>query len=276
MTQTIDALPHEVRSLTVQDTGPVALPVPVDQVIQQWQEYQELTRRLLDDSDYQSTGSGPNAKRFKKKSAWRKYSRAFNLTDRVVFEHVERAPDGWPLWARVRVEASAPNGRSVEADHECHVTERCCDAALGAQCAKRSWSNHVCCPVGCTGRQHWGHPGDIAATATTRAKNRAISDLIGAGEVSAEEMEGQPQNTPQTRQEPRRAARAATTADESPPDRDADEDGSVEAPKCGCGNFMVLLSGEKNGKKWRGWMCSKKWAPEGNKPAACQPRWVNE
>jgi len=29
------------------------------------------------------------------------------------------------------------------------------------------------------------------ATATTRAKNRAISDLIGAGEVSAEEMDGQ-------------------------------------------------------------------------------------
>ena len=45
---------------------------------------------------------------------------------------------------------------------------------------------------------HWGHPGDVAATALTRAKNRAISDLIGAGEVSAEEIEReqQPAATP--------------------------------------------------------------------------------
>lgn len=167
--------------------GTVALPVTVDEAIEQWQQYQELTKRLLDESDYQQIGK----RRFKKKSAWRKYARAFNIADEVTLEQIERGEDGFPLWARVRVKATANNGRSAEADHECHVTERCCPAAQGAPCPKRSWRDHVCCQEGCTGRLHWSHPGDIAATALTRAKNRAIADLIGAGEVSAEEMSGQ-------------------------------------------------------------------------------------
>ena len=157
----------------------VALPLGVKAAITQWQEYQALTRELLDDSDFQHIG----ARKFKKKSAWRKYARAFNITDEVTFEHIERSPDGFPLWARVRVKATASNGRTAEADHECHVTERCCDG----DCNKR----HAHCLEGCTGRVHFSHPGDLPATALTRAKNRAISDLIGAGEVSAEEMEGQ-------------------------------------------------------------------------------------
>ena len=165
------------------------LTVNVDQALAEWEQYQELTRKLLDPTDYQATGSGPNAKKFKKKSAWRKYAKAFALDDHVSFEHIERAPDGYPLWARVRVIASTPDGRSAEGDHECHILERCCDAKFGRVCGKRSWRNHTCCKADCDGRQHWSHPGDIPATALTRAKNRAIADLIGAGEVSAEEMD---------------------------------------------------------------------------------------
>jgi len=165
----------------------VALAAPVAQLVQQWQDYQQLTRDLLDDSDYQRIGS----KQFKKKSAWRKYARAFNISDRVTFEEIVRDVDGYPLYARIRVEAvHEGSGRRAEADHECHVKERCCPAADGLPCDKREWNSHRCCLSGCTGRIHFSHPGDIPATATTRAKNRAISDLIGAGEVSAEEMEG--------------------------------------------------------------------------------------
>ncbi len=172
---------------TIQET--VSLPITVEQAKREWDEYQRLTQVLLDANDYQSLG---RAGRFKKKSAWRKYARAFNITDRVTFEHIERAGDGFPIWARIRVQAEAPNGRTAEADHESHVTERCCPAAVGDTCPRRGWSNHkVCCKAGCSGRSHWSHPGDLPATALTRAKNRAISDLIGAGEVSAEEMQGQ-------------------------------------------------------------------------------------
>ncbi len=165
----------------------VSLPVSVSEALRQWNEYQELTRQLLNETDYQDIGKI----RFKKKSAWRKYARAFNISDRVSQEEIKRDNDGFPIWARIRVEASAPNGRTAEADHECHVSERCCPAARGHVCDKAGYEKHTCCPQGCDGRIHWSHPGDLPATALTRAKNRAISDLIGAGEVSAEEMEGQ-------------------------------------------------------------------------------------
>ena len=162
----------------------VSLPITVEQAKQQWDEYQRLTQQLLNDTDYQKIGG----KLFKKKSAWRKYARAFNIADHVTYEHIERAEDGFPLWARIRVEASHANGRKVEADHECHISERCCSAARGEQCPMKTWRNHSCCPTNCSGRRHWSHPGDLPATALTRAKNRAIADLIGAGEVSAEEI----------------------------------------------------------------------------------------
>lgn len=169
-------------------TGAVTLPVNVNEAVRQWEEYQELTRRLLDDSDYQGAGGG---RRFKKKSAWRKYARAFNITDEVTHEEISRADDGFPIYARIRVRATWPtNGRQAEADHECHVGERCCPAARNQDCDKKTWRGHRCCTPACDGRMHWSHPGDLPATALTRAKNRAISDLIGAGEVSAEEMDG--------------------------------------------------------------------------------------
>ena len=170
----------ESRAITVSET--VSLPVPVEEVLRQWEQYQELTRKLLNETDYQKIGN----KQFKKKSAWRKYARAFNITDRVTFEEISRFDDGFPRYARLRVEARAMNGRTAEADQECHVTERCCVQP----CNKRSWKGHDCCDEDCNGKRHWSHAGDLPATALTRAKNRAISDLIGAGEVSAEEMEG--------------------------------------------------------------------------------------
>ena len=169
----------------IQET--VSLPITVTEAIHQWNQYQELTRLLLGDTDYQQIGS----KQFKKKSAWRKYARAFNISDEVSAEEIKRSDDGYPLWARLRVKATAPNGRFAEADHECHISERCCQAAQGLPCEKSGWKGHTCCTTGCNGRIHWSHPGDLPATALTRAKNRAISDLIGAGEVSAEEMQGQ-------------------------------------------------------------------------------------
>ena len=165
--------------------APVTLPTTVEEAVEQWSQYQALTKELLDATDYQDAGGG---KRFKKKSAWRKYAKAFNLSDRITYEHIERDGRGMPIWARVRVEAAAPNGRTSEADHECHISERCCPMSFGEQCARR----HTHCQQECSGRSHWSHPGDLVATATTRAKNRAISDLIGAGEVSAEEMAAEP------------------------------------------------------------------------------------
>jgi hypothetical protein len=204
----------------------VSLPITVEEAVKQWDEYQRLTQSLLNATDFQKIGS----RSFKKKSAWRKYARAFNISDRVTHEEIARAEDGFPLFARIRVEASHPNGRTAEADHECHVKERCCPASTGANCDKKTWRGHYCCTTGCNGRLHWSHPGDLPATALTRAKNRAISDLIGAGEVSAEEMEGQrhadeDDAPPAPRQAPQRAPQRPQQA---PTPRSAAVDAVIE------------------------------------------------
>ena len=49
--------------------------VNVDQALQEWEAYQTITEKMLDDTDYQQI----QGRAFKKKSAWRKYARALDL-----------------------------------------------------------------------------------------------------------------------------------------------------------------------------------------------------
>lgn len=155
----------------------------VHAALQQWKDYQKLTSELLDANDYQGIGG----KQFKKKSAWRKYMRAFNLTEvpeKSRIDVPERDGRFWPLYATAFCVVASPDGREGTGYHECNITEKCCSAALGEECDR----DHKHCDSGCKGYKHWSHPGDITATAHTRAKNRAISDWVGAGEVSADEI----------------------------------------------------------------------------------------
>lgn len=143
----------------------------VDIAKQQWNAYQELCRGILDDSDYQKirvsekdpeTGDYVKVEReFKKKSAWQKLGRAFNVDTRIVEKEFQRTKTGRINEAYYCVRATLPNGRSVESDALCSRAEK----------GKSKVSDHT-----------------IMATAKTRATNRAISELIGAGEVSSEEM----------------------------------------------------------------------------------------
>ena len=98
---------------------------------------------------------------FKKKSAWQKLSRAFNVDTHIVDRDIERTKMGRVREAYYCVRATLPNGRSVESDALCSRSEK----------GKDKVSDHT-----------------IMSTAKTRATNRAIAELIGAGEVSAEEM----------------------------------------------------------------------------------------
>ena len=143
----------------------------VDIAKKQWDAYQELCKGILDDSDYQKiivkdkdpeTGNYINVEReFKKKSAWQKLGRAFNVDTRIVDKEFLRTKSGRINEAYYCVRATLPNGRSVESDALCNRTEK----------GKAKVSDHT-----------------IIATAKTRATNRAISELIGAGEVSSDEM----------------------------------------------------------------------------------------
>lgn len=140
----------------------VIRPLDADQLVDSFHAYQQLLPRLLVESDYQAAEAG---KKFVKKSGWRKIATAFDLDVQIVGEQVERDGDGRILRAKTTARATAPSGRSMDGDGYCTV-----DEFTGRRAANPKLEN------------------DLRGTAATRAKNRAISDLVGMGEVSAEEV----------------------------------------------------------------------------------------
>jgi hypothetical protein len=97
------------------------------------------------------------------RSGWRAIQLAFNINDDIVKEETVMHPDEKNYTVRIWVRAwHAKSGRQVIGVGSCSTDE--------------------------PGKvfQHPHH--DVYATAHTRAKNRAISDIVGAGEVSAEEI----------------------------------------------------------------------------------------
>lgn len=143
--------------------------------------YQELVKALLDkDTDYQKIGN----KNAKKKSAWRKLATAFKISDEIVNEQlIFDENDGQIVSARYKVRATLPNGRSTIGVGVCSIFDKIRYKATDKFEADKETPSHF----ELRGRfSHAEH--DIPSTAHTRAKNRAIADLIGAGEVSAEEL----------------------------------------------------------------------------------------
>ena len=125
------------------------------QAVAAWNEFQQLKKAIITQSDLQRI----QGKDFIKKSGWRKFAQYFNLTDDIISE--VREPLGDTDWVRtIKVKCIAANGRSTVGVGKCASNEK-----------KFAHLEH-----------------DTYATAHTRAKNRAISDLIAVGEVSAEEV----------------------------------------------------------------------------------------
>jgi len=160
-------------------SGIVELPVPIERAVEEWEQYQELCRRLLGPEDMQRIGK----REFRKKSGWRKLAKAFNITDKIIDSRIDKDEDGRVISADFFVLAAAPNGRTTEGWGGCSIWERAHEED------KTNDKGEVVCAGPCNGRKHFSNPDhDVPATAHTRAKNRAIADLIGAGEVSAEEI----------------------------------------------------------------------------------------
>lgn len=136
--------------------------------------YQELVDALLDENDYQQIGD----KNAKKKSAWRKLATAFNISDEPVSKEIIRDECHRIISAHYEVKAMLPNGRTAYGVGSCSIwdkiTKKDIKEPTPFELRKRF-----------TNAEH-----DIIGTAHTRAKSRAIADLIGAGEVSAEELDG--------------------------------------------------------------------------------------
>lgn len=142
----------------------VLRPLDVGAVRESMEAYQSGLAALLDAGDWQGNPGAKGA--FVKKSGWRKIGVWFNLSTEPISEHVERDGDGTPLRARVWVRAVSPTGRAMAGDGACSYAE-----------------SRFSGPNGNVSKLE----NDLLATASTRATNRAISNLVGMGKVSAEE-----------------------------------------------------------------------------------------
>ena len=153
--------------MSMKDTVP-----DVETAVEAWNAYMKLCGKdgILNETDYQKiwvkekdeNGNYVTVEReFKKKSAWQKLARAFNVDTCIVDKEFQRTKTGAIKEAYYCVRATLPNGRTVESDALCNRQEK----------GKGKIKDH-----------------DIMAIAKTRATNRAIAELIGAGEVSSEEI----------------------------------------------------------------------------------------
>jgi hypothetical protein len=129
----------------------------IEELKKHWEKIQQLKKSILDKSDIQEI----SGRTYVKRSGWRKMAAAFAISDRTISKEREDLGDGQFLW-RIEVEAFHPrSGRSMTGVAVCSSKER-----------------------------KFAHPEhDVFAIAHTRAINRSISDLVGLGEVSAEEIE---------------------------------------------------------------------------------------
>ena len=142
--------------------------------------YQELVTRLLKESDYQQIGE----KKAKKKSAWRKLATAFNISDEVVKEEITVDETNQIVSAKYYVKATLPNGRSSIGVGACSIYDKIRYKGTPKNPADEDTPSNFILRGRFSNAEH-----DVPSTAHTRAKSRAISDLIGSGEVSAEEMD---------------------------------------------------------------------------------------
>jgi len=150
--------------------------------------YQEAIKALLTPEDYQTIAN----KDFKKKSAWRKLATAFRISDEIVNEQLEYDDLNQIVRARYRVRCTLPNGRTAEGVGVCSIFDKIRYNATKKNPADAETPSHFELRGRFSNAEH-----DVPSTAHSRAKNRAIADLIGAGEVSAEEI-GEPKKVQRT------------------------------------------------------------------------------
>ena len=161
--------------------------------------YQEAIKALRTPEDYQTIAN----KDFKKKSAWRKLATAFRISDEIVNEQLEYDDINQIVRARYRVRCTLPNGRTAEGVGVCSIFDKIRYNPTKNNPADTETPSNFELRGRFSNAEH-----DVPSTAHSRAKNRAIADLIGAGEVSAEEM-GEPKKV-------QRTSRNTTSEDNNP------------------------------------------------------------
>lgn len=150
----------------------VLLPASVEDAKRAMRAYQDTITAILEPTDWQGPPNQPGS--FLKKSAWRKIAKGYGLSITLVSQDVERDENGAPHYASAVMRASHPNGQHMDGVGYCSADETRFRSASGRQKLEN----------------------DLRATAATRATSRAISDLVGYGQVSAEEVSGEDPDRP--------------------------------------------------------------------------------
>lgn len=149
----------QTQSITAVQVGIVEPLVSIDKVKQAWAKWQAMKSAVVDAGDIQPIVRNGKKEAYIKKSGWRKIQVAYGIRTEIL-DH-ERTDQKGMIFHNYQVRATSPGGSYAEAIGSCNSGER----------------------------QFAHGESDIMMTAQTRATNRAISDLVGGGDVSAEEME---------------------------------------------------------------------------------------
>ncbi|MDI3298290.1 MAG: hypothetical protein QJR08_03870 [Bacillota bacterium] len=130
----------------------------IEEALEAFRAYQDLKARMADRDDFQEI----QGRLHPKKSFVRKVQRFFNLSCEILRDEAVRDADGEIIaWVATARAIHLPTGTFQDGDGSCSMSEK----------AEKQRTIH-----------------NIRAHAITRAKNRAILDLVGFGEVSADEI----------------------------------------------------------------------------------------
>jgi len=150
-------LSDQKAALEIRKPGFVDLAGSLDQLEKRFKEYQDIKKKILTQDDVVKIGDNE----YIKKTGRTKFEVAFNLTTRILEERKEVSPTDPSKFAyHFTVECKADNGRVIQDVGTCDNSE------------KPSVAEHI-----------------IRAMAKTRATSRAVFEMIGAGDISAEEAE---------------------------------------------------------------------------------------
>ena len=154
----------------------IVTPIDADAVLEMIKVFEYFKSKVLNSRDFATIQGKP----FVKKSGWSKYSLACNVSTELRDERVEERNEN-RVYHFVYRAVHLPTGRYA-------------DAVGSASEAEKT---------------RWNHPEhDVRTLAQTRAFNRSISNLVGGGEVSAEEMESSSRSRqPRRESQPREVRR---------------------------------------------------------------------
>jgi len=153
----------------------IVTPIDADAVLEMIKVFEYFKSKVLNSRDFATIQGKP----FVKKSGWSKYALACNVSTERRDETVEER-NGNRIYHFVYRAVHLPTGRYA-------------DAVGSASEAEKT---------------QWNHPEhDVRTLAQTRAFNRSISNLVGGGEVSAEEMDPPRRRQPKRESQPREVRR---------------------------------------------------------------------